>query len=617
MDTYSLKGPRIALLIDFDNVILGVEEPPGFDIELVVTALRSRGQIVLGRAYGDWYRHNRHRRRLMDHGIELVETPAFGPVIKNSADIRIALDAFEIGMTQDHIDEFCLVSGDSDFLPLIKRLQYLGKTVTVISGVKFTSDLVRRNCNEFISYENLLAESVGAAEDATVLEGAFALLVRTIHALNERGMEVRSSTVKQMMIQLNPVFSERTFGCTQFKQFLDKACRAGLIRLGRRESSSGEYTVHLLSENGDTDSDETEETESTASTSRRSRSRRTQTSKAESAREGADSSQPEEKEKEADSSSAEHVEAGEKVEEKNTGTGRITSAREALRQGRLRSSGRTWKGKATTRSILQGALSENSAAAETESAEKEKLETDQEDKTTSEESPADSKESTSDEKSASKAVMASSEVDATAEEPTSEKEAPAEKPEAEEQKTEPKTEKTSESEETSREEKSEKGEGKEAEEKAPAPEAEPAAADEEKPKRVTRRRKTTKKSAEETAEEPTKEPTGEAEESESKPAQKRATKTASKSAKKPAAKKSTKKSGKAAKAEAAAETNATAEAAPESDSTEATEKTEGTPEKKAAKKPTRRRTTRKKKEETKEGETQEKEQEEAPASVQE
>lgn len=243
--TQGLNVLRIALFIDFDNVILGVEDPPGFDVELVVNALRSRGSVVLGRAYGDWYRHSRHRRKLMEQGIELVETPVFGPIIKNSADIRIALDAFEIGMLQSHIDTFCMVSGDSDFLPLIKRLQYLGKHVIVIAGNKFTSDLVRRNCNEFISYENLLAESVGAMEDATVLDGAFHLLGRSIVTLNERGMEVRSSTVKQMMLQLNPVFSERTFGCNQFKQFLDKACRAGIVKLGGRDTVSGEYLVLL------------------------------------------------------------------------------------------------------------------------------------------------------------------------------------------------------------------------------------------------------------------------------------------------------------------------------------------------------------------------------------
>jgi len=245
--TQGLQGLKIALLIDFDNVILGVEEP-GFDVELVVNALRSRGIVVMGRAYGDWYRHNRHRRKLMEQGIELVETPVFGPLIKNSADIRIVLDAFEIAMSQAHIDAFCLVSGDSDFLPLIKKLQYLGKTVIVIAGNKFTSDLVRRNCNEFVSYENLLAESVGATEDVSILEGAYQLLGRTIHTLHERGMDVRSSTVKQMMLQLNPAFSERTFGCNQFKQFLDKAHRAGIIKLGNRDTSSGEYMVLLPSD---------------------------------------------------------------------------------------------------------------------------------------------------------------------------------------------------------------------------------------------------------------------------------------------------------------------------------------------------------------------------------
>jgi len=246
-----LQGLRIALLIDFDNVILGVEDPPGFDVELVVNALRSRGVVVMGRAYGDWYRHSRHRRKLMEQGVELVETPAFGPLIKNSADIRIVLDAFEIAMLQTHIEAFCLVSGDSDFLPLIKKLQYLGKQVIVIAGNKFTSDLVRRNCNEYVSYENLLAESVGAMEDASVLEGAFHLLQRAIHTLHDRGMEVRSSTVKQMMLQLNPAFSERTFGCNQFKQFLDKACRASIVKLGERDRVSGEYLVILAADEVD------------------------------------------------------------------------------------------------------------------------------------------------------------------------------------------------------------------------------------------------------------------------------------------------------------------------------------------------------------------------------
>lgn len=242
-----LSGAKIALLVDFDNVVLGLEDP-GFDIELVVNALRERGTIVLGRVYGDWYRHNRHRRRLMEQGLELVETPAFGPVIKNSADIRIALDGFEIGLTQSHIDTFAIVSGDSDFLPLIKKLQSLGRRVLVICGNRFTSDMLRRNCNEFISYENLLAQSVGATEDATTLEGAFALLHRAMEALRERGTEIRGSGVKQMMIQLNPVFSERTFGCTQFRQFLQKAVQNGVVKLGPRDKVSGEFHVLLPDE---------------------------------------------------------------------------------------------------------------------------------------------------------------------------------------------------------------------------------------------------------------------------------------------------------------------------------------------------------------------------------
>ena len=247
MDSNSFHGitrQKIALLIDFDNVILGIEDP-GFDVEIVVNALRERGLIVLGRAYGDWYRHNRHRRRLMEQGIDLIETPVFGPIIKNSADMHMALDAFEIAHTQPHIDTFCIVSGDSDFLPLIKRLQSRDKMVIVIAGHRFTSELVRRNCNEYLAYENLLAESVGAEEDVTTIEGAYQLLHRTIDTLQERDIEVRSSTVKQMMVQLNPAFSERNFGCHQFKQFLDRAARAQIVTLNPRHGMAGESIVLL------------------------------------------------------------------------------------------------------------------------------------------------------------------------------------------------------------------------------------------------------------------------------------------------------------------------------------------------------------------------------------
>jgi uncharacterized protein (TIGR00288 family) len=240
----ALAKQKIALLIDFDNVILGIEDP-GFDVEVVVNVLRERGVVVLGRAYGDWYRHSRHRRRLMEQGIDLIETPVFGPIIKNSADMHMALDAFEIAHTQSHIDTFCVVSGDSDFLPLIKRLQSRDKNVIVIAGQKFTSDLVRRNCNEYISYENILAEMMGATEDVSTLDGAYQLLERTIHTLHERGIEVRSSTVKQMMVQLNPAFSERTFGHAQFRQFLDRAAREGVVRMGGRDPHSGELLVSL------------------------------------------------------------------------------------------------------------------------------------------------------------------------------------------------------------------------------------------------------------------------------------------------------------------------------------------------------------------------------------
>ena len=233
-------------------MILGIEDP-GFDVEIVVNALRERGLIVLGRAYGDWYRHNRHRRRLMEQGIDLIETPVFGPIIKNSADMHMALDAFEIAHTQPHIDTFCIVSGDSDFLPLIKRLQSRDKMVIVIAGHRFTSELVRRNCNEYLAYENLLAESVGAEEDVTTIEGAYQLAASHYrHTCKNATSKCVLRTVKQMMVQLNPAFSERNFGCHQFKQFLDRAARAQIVTLNPRHGMAGESIV-LLSDGAPTE----------------------------------------------------------------------------------------------------------------------------------------------------------------------------------------------------------------------------------------------------------------------------------------------------------------------------------------------------------------------------
>jgi hypothetical protein len=126
----------------------------------VVNALRSRGVVVMGRAYGDWYRHHRHRRKLMEQGIELVETAVFGPVIKNSAGYPHCARRHRRRHFASTHRRLLPCVGRQRLLPLIKRLQLLGKSVIVIAGQKFTSELVRRNCNEYIAYENLLPKAL-------------------------------------------------------------------------------------------------------------------------------------------------------------------------------------------------------------------------------------------------------------------------------------------------------------------------------------------------------------------------------------------------------------------------------------------------------------------------
>jgi uncharacterized protein (TIGR00288 family) len=143
------ETPRIALFIDFDNGQL--------DITRVLNALRERGIIILKKAYGDWGKFQQFRKVLAENGVDLVERPSiYAGGDKNGADIQLAVDALEACLTNPHIDVFAVVSGDSDFLPLISRLQAYNKKVVIVGMRKTTSAVVMRNCNEYLAYENLL-----------------------------------------------------------------------------------------------------------------------------------------------------------------------------------------------------------------------------------------------------------------------------------------------------------------------------------------------------------------------------------------------------------------------------------------------------------------------------
>jgi len=249
METETAKTERIALFIDFYNGQL--------DIETILDALRERGIIILKKAYGDWQKFSQFRRSLAEHGVDLVERPSiYAGGDKNGADIQLALDALEACLTNPHIDTFAIVSGDSDFLPLITRLQTYNKRVVILGMRKATSPAIMRNCNEYLAYENLQAAAKAkqhkparpvakaqGAEDVHGLDDAFALLGRAMGLLEDEDRSVNSSILKQKMVQLDPAFDEKTYGFGQFKAFLAAAQKSKIIHIGKKDA--GVYPISL------------------------------------------------------------------------------------------------------------------------------------------------------------------------------------------------------------------------------------------------------------------------------------------------------------------------------------------------------------------------------------
>lgn len=259
------EAHSLAVFIDFENLALGLE-PRGargrtargkavgtLDMKKILERLVEKGKIVAKRAYSDWSRFGDYVTPMHELGIELTEIPERGMTGKNSADIRLVVDAMELSYTKDHIDTFVIVSGDSDFTPLVNKLKENGKTVIGVGLKDSTSDLLASNCDEFIYYED-----IGAAAGAPPLgedlprkkRPAFKLLLETIEALQRENVEVmHSSLLKDTIKRKQPSFTESTYGYKSFTQLLEDAQTLGFITL-RRDPRSGTYVVEGFSRQG-------------------------------------------------------------------------------------------------------------------------------------------------------------------------------------------------------------------------------------------------------------------------------------------------------------------------------------------------------------------------------
>src|SRR3954463_10370939 len=236
------RSTRIAVFIDFDNVEIGVKSTIGgqFDIGLVLEAIKERGEIVTKIAYSDWKRAGDYSRILTQHAIRMVQRSFTPGGDKNGADITMALDALEMAFTHDHINAFVIVGGDSDFISLVEKLKQYGRKVIVVGGRQFTSVTMQKNCHEFIAYENLVNISKPARQterggkpdknDGRITK-ALPLVKRALKVLSEREVTPQLGLLKSTLLQLDSTFSERDYGASSFRDFMEKVAHTGAVTL--------------------------------------------------------------------------------------------------------------------------------------------------------------------------------------------------------------------------------------------------------------------------------------------------------------------------------------------------------------------------------------------------
>ncbi len=236
---------KIAVFIDFDNIEIGVKSTLGstFDVGVVLDAIKERGEVVTKVAYSDWKRAGEQSRQLTQHAIRMVQRNMTPGGDKNGADITMALDALEMAFTHDHINTFVIVGGDSDFMPLVEKLKQYDRKVLVCGGRQFTSIILQKNCHEFIAYENLIgrggrgserggrgtAQSLGSR--AGDVSAALPLVQRALKVLSEREVSPQLGLLKSTLLQLDSTFSERDYGASSFRDFIEKVAEAGIVTL--------------------------------------------------------------------------------------------------------------------------------------------------------------------------------------------------------------------------------------------------------------------------------------------------------------------------------------------------------------------------------------------------
>ena len=265
---------NIAVFVDYDNIEIGVKTTlrREFDVSVAIEALKERGDIVAKFAYANWGRQESATRDMAENAVQMVQRLPSPRGDKNGADINLALDALEMAFTHSHVNAFAIISGDSDFVPLVNKLKEYGKTVFVVGGKAFTSTILQQNCHEFISYESLLSDGGGSPQQLSVPESrqdqprqerpdrrdrfdkkerrarpaplelaqSMPLVERALQVLERRGVQPQLGLLKSTMLQLDPAFTEKAYGANSFSEFVEKLKKGEFVNVS---GQGGRYVI--------------------------------------------------------------------------------------------------------------------------------------------------------------------------------------------------------------------------------------------------------------------------------------------------------------------------------------------------------------------------------------
>jgi uncharacterized protein (TIGR00288 family) len=242
------EEPKLALFIDFENLALGIRDVKlkSFDITKVLERLVEKGKIIFKKAYADWSSYKQYKRPLHEAGIELIDIPQRRISGKNSADIKMVVDAMDLCYSKEHINYFVIASGDSDFAPLVSKLKENDKTVIGVGIRESTSELLAANCDEFIFYDDLVAHArrkqPGLESLPKKKRECFKLVLDAVEALEREDKEIIwGSMVKQTIKRKQPSFNEATYGYSNFSELLEDGAKLGMFKITRDQKRGTHY----------------------------------------------------------------------------------------------------------------------------------------------------------------------------------------------------------------------------------------------------------------------------------------------------------------------------------------------------------------------------------------